>query len=72
MALKNCPECDNKVSSTAFECPQCGCVLKDKLYVQIFKAVVKVFKACLMLLILYFVALIAWALWALYISHHQP
>jgi hypothetical protein len=28
MALKNCPECNHKVSKKAMQCPQCGNILK--------------------------------------------
>ena len=30
MSLKNCPECNNQISSKAESCPSCGCVLKKK------------------------------------------
>jgi hypothetical protein len=59
MALKSCPECGNEVSSTAFECPKCGFVLRDKLYVQIFKFIVKLFLACLFLQLIWFVLSLA-------------
>ena len=28
MALANCPECNTEVSSTAYDCPKCGAVLR--------------------------------------------
>lgn len=29
MALVNCPECDNPVSTKAESCPQCGCPIGE-------------------------------------------
>jgi hypothetical protein len=30
MALEDCSECKNKVSSTAYECPCCGAVFRKR------------------------------------------
>jgi len=30
VAIKKCPECSNQVSDKAYECPNCGFVMKDR------------------------------------------
>ncbi len=30
MALQSCPDCEKQVSSTAFECPNCGAILRER------------------------------------------
>lgn len=52
MALVQCPECQEKVSSTAFKCPQCGFQIskpKRSFMGKLFKGIFIVFNALMLI-----------------------